>query len=38
MPDPVSDTTTVAWPTIDAVEVREVCVPREARNGITTPA
>jgi L-alanine-DL-glutamate epimerase-like enolase superfamily enzyme len=36
MLDEANEAPAAAWPTIDAIEVREVCVPREAHNRITT--
>jgi L-alanine-DL-glutamate epimerase-like enolase superfamily enzyme len=36
MLDEAKDAATAAWPAIEAIEVREVCVPREAHNRITT--
>jgi muconate cycloisomerase len=36
MLDEAKDAVTAAWPAIEAIEVREVCVPREAHNRITT--
>lgn len=36
MLDEAKGTVTAAWPAIEAIEVREVCVPREAHNRITT--
>jgi L-alanine-DL-glutamate epimerase-like enolase superfamily enzyme len=36
MLDEAKDAVAAAWPAIEAIEVREVCVPREAHNRITT--